>query len=239
MCARVAQLILAALFVFVVVTVAAFVYLEWWQAILASLVTFLLMVFAAKLLIKTALGRLGDLAKEMFRTKSRVLAGATIEVHSVRATEMPTEVAEQLKEEAEFEDEDEEAEAKKYREDVEAQLRDSSWYEVELTIIPKPDPSGPMDHWDIDDLRLVPADAPEEDPFADDESDDDDESEEFPLYEVRVIYAGQARELEESKFVGPNRIRFIVGCPRTISELKFRYYFEHFGRIRLAPRALR
>jgi hypothetical protein len=167
MCARVAQLLLAALFVFVVVTVAAFRYLEWWQAILASAATFILILFGAKLLIKSVIGNLGNLAKGLFETKSKVLRGATIQVHSVRPTEPPADAVAAATGDGEPGEDEDEGEKP-------ADPRDLSWYEIETTIFPDQNEAGPMTHWDIDDLRLVPIDAP---PMSMDDDNDDDRHE--------------------------------------------------------------
>ena len=64
MCRRIALLLLAGLFAYVTATVAAFVYLRWWQAILASAVTLGLIVLSAQLLIKTVFRRLGAMAAQ-------------------------------------------------------------------------------------------------------------------------------------------------------------------------------
>jgi hypothetical protein len=228
MCARVAQLILAAFFVFVVATVAAFRYLEWWQAIIASAITFFLMVFGAKMLIKSFLGNLGNLAKGLFETKSKVLRGATIQVHSVSPTEVPAEALpseEDEEEETDPDDEDEEGEKP-------TDPRDLSWYQIETTIFPDQNAAGPMTHWDIDDLRLVPSDAP---PMSMDDDDNEGDRPEFDLLEVRVVTDGQPQEPDGSKFLGPQRLRFKSGFPKGVREVKFQYYFENFGVIPLTP----
>ena len=225
MCGRIIGLLLAALFAFVVVTVAAFVYLEWWQAILASAATFLLMIFGAKLLIRTAIGRVGEFAKEMFRTKSRALQGATVDVHHIHPTSAPEEL-EQLADSDDPEDDQfDRAEAR-------AEVDENNWYEVEVTIFPDPNSPGPMTHWDLDDLRLVPLDAPPPDPFGMGENEPPDE---FPLRDVELIENGVASSPDESKLQGPQRLRFVVGVPKTLRAVKFQYYFEHFGMIRLTP----
>ena len=47
MCAKFAYALLAAFFVFVVGTIAAFVYLDWWQALLVSLAIFVTLIYGA------------------------------------------------------------------------------------------------------------------------------------------------------------------------------------------------
>jgi len=63
---------------------------------------------------------------------------------------------------------------------------------------------------------------------------DDGESE---LHDVRVIRDGTAVEPVDAKFTGPQRLRFVAGVPKGVTEAQFRYYFEQFGAIRI-PQAL-
>ncbi len=220
MCARIAQLILAGMFVFVVATVAAFRYLEWWQAILASAATFLLLIFAAKVLLRTAIGRLGDMAMGMFDVKSRVLRGATVQVHAVRPGSPPASLPQPPADGDDLDDADPEA-----LQEI-AELHDRAWYDIEVTIFPAP-ADGPMEHWDLGDLRLAPADAPA--PTFGSDGDGDD----FELYDVMVVTDGVPAPAEDTKFRGPQRLRFTTGLPKTVQEVQFRYYFEQFGRFPL------
>ena len=230
MCGRVLQLLLAALFVFIVATVAAFVYLPWWQAFLASGLTFLLLIAGGKVLISSAIANLGEFAKEMLNIKGKVLHGATIQVHKVEPIEPPAEAFQQLPEE--FDDDEERQEYEQQQE----RLRSANWYRIETTIFPSPDAQGPMTHWDIDDLRLVPSTA--KPPSFDMNEDDDESDEDFELYDMQIIVNGQSHTPDDSKFLGPQRLRFVVGVPGSVSELTFRYYFEQFGLIRLPSKML-
>ena len=96
MCQRIAYLLLGSLFTFIVATVAAFAYLEWWQAILASAATFVLLImiiqFYFKYLFQQGVGKMKNLAKGMLEGKSRVLRGATADVHTVKPASVPTSV---------------------------------------------------------------------------------------------------------------------------------------------------
>ena len=203
------RLLLFALFVFVVVTIAAFVYLEWWQAILVSFATFMLLVYGAKLMVRSAVARIKNFASELFRVKSRVLRGATVDVHSVRPVPSPEE----------FEPEDD------------AQPAELDWFEIEATIFPAPNAVGPMTHWDLDDLRLVPIDEPNREPLEAAEIES-----EIGFARIAIVENGVASEPEQSTLHGPQRLRFVAGLPRGIRVWKFRYYFEQFGRVELPPR---
>ena len=203
------RLLLFALFVFVVVTIAAFVYLEWWQAILVSFATFMLLVYGAKLMVRWAVARIKNFASELFRVKSRVLRGATVDVHTLRPVPAPEE----------FEPED----------DTQPVMLE--WFEIEATIFPAPNAVGPMTHWDLDDLRLVPIDEPNREPLEAAEIES-----EIGFARIAIVENGVASEPQQSTLHGPQRLRFVAGLPRGIRVWKFRYYFEQFGRVELPPR---
>ena len=205
------RLLLCALFVFLVVTVAAFVYLEWWQAILVSFGTFVLLFYAGKLMVRSAFHRLKRFASEFFFVKSRVLQGATVDVHSVRAEKRPPEPSD-------FDPE----------EDVPLS-DDRDWYEIEATIFPAPTVPGPMNHWDVSELCLVPFETPNREGLGDRE----DGAEEIGFDRMWFIRDGEAVEPEETKSQGPQRLRMLAGFPHGIAAWKFRYYFEQFGRVDL------
>ena len=203
------RFVLFALFVFVVVTIAAFVYLEWWQAILVSFATFMLLVYGAKLMVRSAVARIKNFASELFRVKSRVLRGATVDVHTLRPVPAPEE----------FEPED----------DTQPVMLD--WFEIDATIFPAPNAAGPMNDWDIDDLRLVPIDEPDREPLESAEIEN-----EIGFNRIAIVENGVASEPDQSKLHGPQRLRLVAGLPRGIRVWKFRYYFEQFGRVELPAR---
>jgi hypothetical protein len=207
-CARIFYLLLAALFVYLVVTIAAFVYLEWWQAVLVSAATFLALVLGGRWLvrytIRTAVGRFGEMAKGLFDGKSRVLRGATADVHRVRQADPPRDLGD--------------------RDDT----PDLRWYEVEATVFPDPANAGPMTYWDLNDLRLVPAHASPPTPF-----NPAGDADEFEPHDLVLVEAGEPVTPVDGKVIGPRRMRFVVGVPPGVPGLQFRYYFEQFGRIDL------
>jgi hypothetical protein len=231
-CARVFYLLLAAVFVYVTVTVAAFVYLPWWAAVPTSALTFVGLVMGGKLLgrwwVRSLLGRAGDVAQGVFGVKARVLRGATVDVHAVRPAGPPRELVEWVRSVHEEGDVNERAEAR-------AQVEDRAWYEFEVTIFPDPAAAGPTGTWDLDDLRVVPAGA--EPPKMFDPDGNGDGGDESELHDLRVIEDGVAVEPVDAKFQGPRRLRFVAGVPKGVKEAQFRYYFEQFGAIRI-PLAL-
>jgi hypothetical protein len=230
MCAKFFYLILAAFFVFVVSTVAAFVYLEWWQAILASAAVFILLIIGAKVLIQSAFGNLKKMAQGMMDEKSKTLRNASIEVHSVKTVKMPSEIEEEMRQvidgnnpDGDEDDEEEEPPQQDYA--------NFHWVEVELTLFTDADEQGKISGWDVSDLRIVPIDAkPIE--FM---SMDDEESAEFDLYEIHIVKESVASVWQGDTLHGPQRIRFTTGVPRGTRLVKMQYYFEHFGRIELPP----
>jgi hypothetical protein len=229
-CARIFYLLLAAMFVYVTVTVAAFVYLDWWQAILVSAGTFAALVLAGRFLVKMTFGRMvdraGDLARGLMETKSRVLRGASVDVHTIRPAAVPAGViewAETVREEGNAEE----------RAEARAAVEDPAWYRFEVTIFPDPNQPTGMTHWDVDDLRLVPVDAK---PI--DQTEDEEEGPEFELHDVRVIEHGQEVQPGDGKLHGPRRLRFVAGLPKDVRQVKFQYYFEQFGPFAVAPTGL-
>ena len=222
MCAKFTYLILGSLFVFVVATVAAFVYLDWWQAILASLATFLTLVFVAKQVIRSTFRNLRKVAEGMFTQKSATLRGATVEVHAVRPTEMPSELRAEVREAVDALDDDEES-------DGTPDYENYQWCEVEVTVFPQTGSSATFARWDIDSLVLVPIDAPKLEFLGS----DDAEAPQFDLLNVRIVADGAASEPDGESLIGPQRVRFVVGVPRGTRLLKFQYFLEQFGRVEL------
>ena len=224
MCAKLTYLILGSLFVFVVATVASFVYLEWWQAILTSLGTFLLLIYIAKQVIRSTFRNLRKAAEGMMTQKSATLRGATVEVHAVRPATMPEEVRDEMRQviDADDTDEDEEREAT-------PDYANYQWCEVEATVFPQAGDSPSFTEWNVEGLVLVPIDAPKLDFLGTDYSD----APQFDLRDVRVVADGVATEPEGEGIAGPQRLRFTVGVPRGTRLLKFQYFFEQFGRVEL------
>ena len=222
MCAKFTYLILGSLFVFVVATVAAFVYLDWWQAILASLGTFLSLVFIAKQVIRSTFRNLRKVAEGMFTQKSASLRGATVEVHAVLAAPMPDEVRAEVREALDAADgDDESGDTPDYE--------NYQWCEVEATVFPQAGSATTFARWDIDSLVLVPIDAPKLEFL----SSDDAEAPQFDLLNVRLVADGTATEPDGESLIGPQRLRFVVGVPRGTRLLKFQYFLEQFGRVEL------
>ena len=153
----------------------------------------------------------------LFGMKSRVLKGATAELHSAKKTPKPA------AEESEESDEDGEGDEKSTPDN-------RNYYLLEVTITPKPSTSQ-MQFWDIDDLRIVAFDAKPASPWSDKSDDEDDTCE---IRKVEVREEGQFIEPEGSKLPGPQTLRLLVALkPEAGKRLKFRYYFEEFGDLKI------
>jgi hypothetical protein len=233
LCQRIAFVLLAAVFVFFTGSAAAFAYLEWWQAILASLLLFAGVVTVTKsiirLLVRRAFrgatafgGGLEGMMSGMFREKGRALHNATATLHSVVPTVAPaTEVNGDS--EAEFE---ETATALQSRDgDPAPPLR---WFAFDVTVTPDRVRHSQFALWSIDDLVLVPGDA-----VVGEGLEDLSSSDEYPLDNVRLVNGPEPGELDGGKIAGPGRLRFTAGIAGGVRAVKFRYYFEAFGHNRL------
>jgi hypothetical protein len=205
------RVVLAGFLTFIVLTVLAFVYLEWWQALIVVLAMIVAIVMGVRLIIRSLGHMLGESMIKLFDVKSQVLRGAEAEVHSVVPTAAPAT------------DADEESDAP----------RDADYFRIDVTIKPAKN-TGPMNHWDLDDLRVVPSDAPAMTMQA--MSDEGVENiAGYSLQRVQVLIDGQFMDDAQGKYQGAQHIQALVGVPPHLRELKFQYYAEQFGRITLPP----
>jgi hypothetical protein len=232
-CRRVILVLLVAMFAFLTATAAAFAYLEWWQALLVAPLIFVAVAWLAKTTIKLMIrrafggrttfeGGLGNMMAGMFAAKGKALHNATVTVHSVIPT---TEPPEGQGEEEEDESEDDSEALIPAEDSPPVRLK---WYTFDVTITPDRVQHSEFGHWDIDDLVLVPFDAV----FAEG-LEDLDRADEFALINTRIVESGRDTEFDEAKVAGPRRLRFVAGIDENVRTVKFRYYFEGFGRIPL------
>jgi hypothetical protein len=217
MCGRIFLLLVLALAAFVGVTVAAFVYLEWWQAILAVAAVLGVLFVGGKFLLKTAIAAWGEQLTKMTAGQSVVLRNATIQVHKVQRTDPPRE----LTEEDEFDDDDPDTQAERNEE-----LHGKTWYKIEMTVFPNPDIEESVNPWMPESLVFVPFDREPPKNMLTEAMDDD------VLIPDRMKRIGDQPEDEDGS-KGPQRALFLVGVPNDIRDLAVRYFSEQFGRIRL------
>ena len=235
------RFLLVALLLFIAVTVAAFVYLEWWQALIVIVALIFAIVFGAKLVIKSFIGNIGKAMMAGFEMKAKVMRGATAEVHSVEAAPVPPpRVIDQAQDDDDEDDEDDEDyDADEDHEDDDDDddgepNRNRAYYRIDVTIRPGPE-EGPMTHWDVSDLVVVDSKAR---PLSFTPGEDDDGSgvgEGFHFHDVQILQDGKLRPEEEGKYQGEQRLSILVGVKPAVRELKFRYYTEDFGRVVLPP----
>ncbi len=204
MCARVAYAVLAAAFTFVVVTVAAFAYLPWWQALAASAGTFAALVLIARYLLRRAVRRLAALAQGAVDVRGRVLRGSSVDVHSARPAGGSAGLMA-----------------------MEDEAADAVEYVIELTIFPDGQSSYGGDMWNPAGLTLVPADAAP--PRLLGRTADTV----FTPRSAEPIDGGEV-EAAGGEVRGPRRVRLAVAVPRGVRTLALRYGYEQFGTIRLS-----
>lgn len=236
---KIIRFLLVSFLVFVVITVAAFVYLKWWQAMLVMAALIAGIVLGVKLIIRSFGNMLGKAMIQAFEVKAAVMKGATAEVHSVVAVAAPPPKPVEEDDEPTDEDyEDEEGD-----DDEPEAPRDLAWYRIDATIVPGPS-QGPMHYWDVGDLVVVDYGAKplNLNPLG---GDADDPGEGYHFEDVQVLEDAapasgaaarhEGEDDEGEKYAGPRRLNVLVGVPRELRRLKFRYYTEQFGRIELPP----
>jgi hypothetical protein len=102
---------------------------------------------------------------------------------------------------------------------------DGLHYDLDVTVTPAGN-AGPFSHWEPGELRLVRFDCK-----LDVEHEDEDES--CKIESVEVQQDGQFQADEGMKFPGEQRMKLRIAVTPGTNALKFRYYFEEFGEIRL------
>ena len=210
---KIVRFLLAGLLLFVVLTIVAFVYLDWWQALIVVLAVIVAIVAGVKYLLRNIGRMLSDNMIKLFEVKSQVLRGAEAQVHSVEGTPPPPPPANPCS--------------------YDTTPHPANYYRIEVTIIPAA-ARGPMSHWDLDDLRLIPFDTPATSlkEMADEGSAD---AEGYDLQDVKIMGEGRFVDATEGKYEGAQQLRLLVGVPPHVRALKFRYYSEQFGHIELPP----
>jgi hypothetical protein len=216
MCGRIFFTVLVAIGAFVGVTVAAFVHLQWWQAILASVALLAVLFLGGKFLLRTAIKAWGEQLTKLTAGQAVVLRNATIQVHKVQRADPPRE----LTDEDEFDDEDPESRAERNEE-----VLGKTWYKIEMTVFPNPDIEESVNPWSPESLVFVPFDREPPSNMLADAMDDD------ILHPDRMKRIADAAE--DAELTGPQRTLFLLGVPNEVRDLAVRYFTEQFGRIRL------
>ncbi len=204
---KIIRLVLIAILLFVIITVVSFVYLKWWQALAIVLAMIVGLFLYVRYLIANIGKILGKAMIRMIEVKSKVLRGAEAELHAVEAIAPPAPT------------------------DGDKPAKPANYYRIEVTIKPSTS-TGPMTHWDIDDLQLVSFDTPKTtlEGLADEGTDSIDG---YALDNIEIFQDGQFIADEQGKHQGPQRFRAGIAVPLEVRALKFQYYAEQFGKIPL------
>jgi hypothetical protein len=204
---------LLAVIVLVGLPVLASRFLPWWGICLVILAEGIGLVVIGPKLVAFGIKRF---AIGLFKTKSQVLKGAAVHVHSVEMTDKPVDETDALPDQSD--DEDEESADSEPADDV-------RYFLIDFTLTPMPG-SSKMSHWEPDELMLVPFDLPS----------DAKEDDHLSASIVRMKMVDEAgNETEDfDKIVGPGRFKSVFACPSTLKgRVKFRYYFESLGDVML------
>ena len=227
-------------------------YLPWWGVILVLIAEVFVLLRVGPALVKYGFKRL---FLGLFLTKSRVLKGATVEIHEVRMTPRPvrrrelaaqgdavggqraeitaadgtvvtTPVATDEPEQSDDEDTDEETDDDSDTDDPDS--GNARFVLVDFTLTPAPGQSR-MQHYEPSELLLVPIDAKislTEDPTSDGVS--------ASAHDLTLIDGSGAQTKDFDKLTGPSHLRITFQCPEALQgRVKFRYYFEAFGDLTL------
>ena len=192
-------------------------HLPWWWS--AALIAGLLVI--AALLFKVILRALMMIP---FRMKGAVLENATAEVHFVTPASAP--LPEPPSDDPDLTPEDRESMAELGRTEQE-DLAGRRFYELDVTITPRPASGRGFAHWEPGELMLVRPGAK-----ADLES-LDEEDELCVIKNCEIAQDGQWQSDEVGKYPGPQRLRLLIGVRPGVGRLKFRYYFSLFGNVEI------
>jgi hypothetical protein len=218
MCGRIFVLLLVAIVAFVAVTALAFIYLQWWQAILASATFLAVLFFGGKLLLRTAIVAWGEQLTKMTAGQAVVLRNASLQVHKVERTDPPRELTE---DDDEFDDEDPDS-----RREREEELLGKTWYKIELTIFPNPDIEESTNPWSPHQIEFADYDSEPPRNFM---IESEDELDSWAPYKLKILTETD----DDGDANGPQRFLALVGLPNELRSVAIRYYTEQFGRIKL------
>ena len=238
------RLFLAAVALFVLIAVLAFVYLKWWQALLVCAAVLVAFYIAVRVAIRMFIRGIGSAVSGVFERRGEVLCGAAVQVHSVEPANTPAS-QQQL--------EDFRAVRQAQEPGYTSPEAPRVYYRIVLTIRPMPPATpgpgasrnvttlSPAELWSPAELVLVPYDEPVA---------AEDAANVPPMVKMmRQFTAGyRLEEVTEpddptgSPEIGQvtegpraKRFSFLVGVPAEVRELKFKYYGESFGHIVLPP----
>jgi hypothetical protein len=193
------------LLVLVILLILAIKYLPWWALILLLVGGGLLLQWGVKFGLQYVM-------LLPFKAKGQVLKGATVQVHNIQPTNMPT-LRQDDTDLAEFA-----AKRSRYH-----QLK---WYSLDVSIAPtQPESAVPFSAWDPRDLLLV---APGKKVRRLENLADADACE---IHGYEIYQADRFQFDQVNQHLGSQRLKLLVGVEPGTQQLQFRYYLELFGTI--------
>ncbi len=197
------QLILITLFVITALVVIAIRYLPWWLLLAIVLGIGLLLRYGIPLLLK-------QLLTLPFRAKGQALAGATIQVHSLKPAPFPSA-----------------KDSEQHYWDAEdlARYQEMDWYFLDVSIAPPLNRSEGFRLWEPGELLLIPASVRGN-------SLESLDCDEVAIHDYRV-FDGAFKEDMQGKYDGAKRLLLHLGAKPEVKQVVFRYYLERFGEVDL------
>lgn len=181
---------------------------KWYVALGAAAATYLAGAFAIKRIFF-------KLLTTPFRAKGAVLRGATLEVHAMKPAPVLVLVAAGSAESDEPEDDADRRPGWRY-------------FNVEATVTPTGQPTGPFQHWAPGEMQVVPFDMSTEP-----DEDESRASERATIDRLEILEEDGFVADEGMSYAGSQRLRFLLGVDPDLTTAKVQYYFEGFGRIEL------
>jgi hypothetical protein len=191
-----------------------------WKGLIAFPFLVLGLLWLGKLVVSKVIKRF---ALGLFSMKSRVLRGATIQVHSITLVPEPTETAvDDSTDEPEVEDEEENEPEQKQEEEKESP-EPKAYYELDVTITPGP--KGRDGLWEASELMLTsgPVNSLEE----------LEEKEVGTTHEVLVWDGTKFGDDDPGKYPGEQRLKVTFAAKPGVSKVWLQYYNETIGELSL------
>ncbi|NJN30510.1 MAG: hypothetical protein HC824_08845 [Synechococcales cyanobacterium RM1_1_8] len=197
------QLVAITLAVLTAIAVIAIRYLPWWVLLAIALGSFLALRYGIPFLLK-------QLLMLPFKAKGQALAGATIQLHSLKPAPFPSaNDSEQHYWDA--------ADLARYQE--------MNWYFLDVSIVPPLNRSEGFRLWEPGELLLIPASVRGN-------SLESLECEEVAIHDYRVFDGAFGADVQ-GKYDGAKRLLLHLGAKPGVRRVVFRYYLERFGEVDL------
>jgi hypothetical protein len=197
------QLVLITLFVITALVVIMIRYLPWWVLLAIVLGIGLLLRYGIPFLLK-------QLLMLPFRAKGQALAGATIQIHSLKPAPFPSA---------------KDSEQSYWDAEDLARYQEMDWYFLDVSIAPPLNRSEGFRLWEPGELLLIPASVRGN-------SLESLECDEVAIHDYRV-FDGAFKPDVQGKYDGAKRLLLHLGAKPEVKQVVFRYYLERFGEINI------